>query len=427
MNPAVRNRRDINHPAKNHKASHKAVVLIVDGMGDLPVPELHGKTPLEAAFTPNLDRLASAGLYGQIDPIAPGVTPNTDSGTGMLMGMQPEHAERLRRGPVEAAGAGASLRLGDVAMRANFASVEEIDGLIQVTDRRAGRIEQDVPNLMEILAKIPSPPGIALQLRPTDQHRAVLVFSGAGLDAAITDTDPGDEVLPAPLLRSQALRPEAGPTAAMLNQYLDQVWETLQGHELNLQRIQQGKLPANALITRGAGATAEIGNLISQAGLSAAVVSGCNTVRGLGRIFGFNSIQDPRFTAKRDTDIDAKIRAAINALQGHDIVFVHLKAPDLCAHDQEPVAKLEVLQRFDTALAPLLEQSVVIACAADHSTDSNSGNHTADPVPALLYTPDRQLGMNGVKFGESSCRYGTMQRQSSSEFLQLVLQQMKTP
>lgn len=417
----------MNSVAGNPAPERQAVVLIVDGMGDLPVPELHGKTPLEAAFTPNLDRLASAGLYGQIDPIAPGIIPNTDSGTGMLMGMQPEHAERLRRGPVEAAGAGASLRVGDVAMRANFASVEELDGQIQVTDRRAGRIEQDVPGLMKILAKISPPPGIELQLRSTDQHRAVLVFSGAGLDAAITDTDPGDEVLPAPLLRSRALRPEAGQTAALLNQYLDQVRELLQEHDLNLQRIQQGKLPANALITRGAGAAADIGNLISQAGLAAALVSGCNTVRGLGRIFGFNSIQDPRFTAKRDTDIDAKIDTAINALRDHDMVFVHLKAPDLCAHDQEPLAKMEVLQRFDSALAPLLEQPVVIACAADHSTDSNSGNHTADPVPALLFTPGQQLAANGVKFGEAACRDGNMKRQNSSAFLQLVLQQMRTP
>lgn len=405
--------------------SHRAVVLIVDGMGDLPVPELHGKTPLEAAFTPNLDRLASAGLYGQIDPIAPGITPNTDSGTGMLMGMQPEHAGLLRRGPVEAAGAGARLRPGDVAMRANFASVHEHDGQILVRDRRAGRIEKDVPRLMEILAQIPPPPGIEVQLRPTDQHRAVLVFSGAGLDADITDTDPGDAAMPAPLLRSLALRPEALATAALLNQYLDQVRELLRTHELNHRRVQQGKQPANALITRGAGMTADIGNLIARSGLTAALVSGCNTVRGLGRMFGFDSIRDPRFTAKRNTDIDAKVEATIQALQDHDMVFMHLKAPDLCAHDQEPLAKMEVLQRFDAALTPLLEQPVIIACAADHSTDSNSGKHTSDPVPALLYSPHLQLAGNGVKFGESACRRGNIERQSSGDFLQLVLQQMR--
>jgi 2,3-bisphosphoglycerate-independent phosphoglycerate mutase len=405
--------------------ANKSIVMIVDGMGDLPVPGLHGKTPLEAAFTPNLDRLASGGLYGQIDPIAPGVTPNTDSGTGMLMGMRAEHADRLRRGPVEAAGAGCILRNGDVAMRANFASVRVDDGQLLVTDRRAGRIEHAVPELIEILSGVESPGDIQLQLRPTDQHRAVLVVSGEGLDANISDTDPGDEILPAPLLRSQALQPQAQLTANILNDFLESVHEVLAGHELNRRRILQGKLPANALITRGAGAAMAIDNLISGGDLSAAVVSGCNTVRGLGRLFGFDIINHAGFTAKNDTDMDAKIQSAISALDRHDIVFVHLKAPDLCAHDQDPLAKMDVLERFDASLSPLLEHDFVIACAADHSTDSNTGKHTADPVPSLIYRPGIDQPFAGIKFGESACRHGNMDRQSSSQFLERVLDAMR--
>jgi len=401
--------------------TRKAVVLIVDGLGDLPVPALQGKTPLEAAFTPNLDRLASAGLYGQVDPIAPGVIPHTDSGTGMLMGMQPEYACLLRRGPVEAAGAGWKLRKGDVAMRANFASVAEVDGKLQLTDRRAGRVEKDVPQLLEILAAIPQPDHAKFQLRATDQHRVLLVLSGKGLDADITDTDPGDETLPTPLLRSLAMRPEAQKTAEILNRYLETIHRVLQNHELNRRRIGQGKLPANALITRGAGVPMSVGNVITEAGLRATLIAGCNTARGLGSLFGFETIRDTRFTAKRNTDIEAKIASAIAALPDNDLVYVHLKAPDLCAHDQQPLAKMEVLQQFDAALAPLLEQDIVIACAADHSTDSNSGRHTADPVPALLYAPGRGSQDKDVKFGESACRNGNLPRQSSAEFLQDVL------
>ncbi len=399
--------------------------MIVDGMGDLPVPELHGNTPLEAAYTPHLNRLAAAGLYGQIDPIAPGVTPDTDTGTGMLMGMLPGHAGRLRRGPVEAAGAGCQLRNGDVAMRANFASVERADGQWWVTDRRAGRIERDVPELIAALSAIELPEGISIQLRATDKHRSVLVLSGAGLDAHISDTDPGDEKLPAPLLRSLAARPSAQFTADLLNHYLDAVNECLRQHPLNERRMAQGKPPANALITRGAGQAVAIDNVILDAGLSAAVVSGCNTVRGLGHMFGFEVIRDARFTAKRDTDIAAKIQTAIAALQRHELVFVHLKAPDLCAHDHDPLAKKAILERFDAALAPLLAQDVIIACAADHSTDSNSGKHTADPVPALLYVPGRSGHVDAITFGESACRTGNMPRQDSSSFLQQVLDTMR--
>jgi len=406
--------------------ARQAVVLIVDGMGDLPVPLLHGKTPLEAASTPNLDWLAGAGRYGQIDPIAPGVTPNTDSGTGMLMGMRPEHAAQLRRGPVEAAGAGCRLQHGDVAMRANFASVQQVNGQMLVTDRRAGRIDigHDVPQLIEILSEITVADDVTFQLRATDQHRAVLVMSGDDLGADISDTDPGDEIQPAPLLRSQARQAQSRRCADLLNQYLDVVQQILANHELNLGRQQQGKPLANALITRGAGAAVPIGNLIADAGIRAAVVSGCNTVRGLGKMFDFSIIRDARFTATRDTDIAAKIAAAITALQTHDLVFVHLKAPDLFAHDLQPLGKQEVLERFDAALAPLLHQGIVIACAADHSTDSNTGKHTADPVPALLYSPDFVSTSGNINFSETACRQGNMERQNSSAFLQRVLELM---
>jgi 2,3-bisphosphoglycerate-independent phosphoglycerate mutase len=142
-------------------------------------------------------------------------------------------------------------------------------------------------------------------------------------------------------------------------------------------------------------------------------------------MFGFDVIQDPAFTAKRETDIEGKILAAMDALQKHDMVFVHLKAPDLFAHDHEPFGKKDVLEQFDAALAPLMDQQIIIACAADHSTDSNSGKHTADPVPALLYTPGKDLPVNAIKFGESACRTGNMERQSSSAFLQRVLASMQ--
>jgi len=407
---------------------NRAVVLIVDGMGDLPVPQLAGQTPLEAAHTPHLDRLASAGRYGQIDPIAPGEIPNTDSGTGLLMGLAPGDVNRLRRGPVEAAGAGCTLQNGDVAMRANFATVEQRDGQWWVTDRRAGRIEQDVPELLAALSGIDTPDGVSIRLQATEQHRAVLVMSGPGLDGHITDTDPGDQVSPAQLLRSKSKSPgqaAAVYTAGLLNSYLDTVNQRLQQHPVNLQRLAQGRLPANALITRGAGQATDLGNVIHAAGLSAAVVSGCNTVRGLGSLFGYEVIRDRRFTATKDTDIAGKVEAAIAALRKHELVFVHFKAPDLFAHDRDPQGKKAILERFDAALAPLLQHQVIVACAADHSTDSNSGRHTADPVPALLFVPGSNGARAVVKFGETACRSGNLPRQSSSAFMRGLLDHIR--
>ena len=129
---------------------HKCALLIIDGLGDLPVPELDGKTPLEAAYTPVLDRLASGGLYGLVDPIIPGEIPNTHSGAGMLLGLLPEQAGRLKRGPVEASGAGRVLKAGEIAIRANFATLETRDEALWVTDRRAGRITAGTDELAAV-------------------------------------------------------------------------------------------------------------------------------------------------------------------------------------------------------------------------------------------------------------------------------------
>ncbi len=137
-------------------------------------------------------------------------------------------------------------------------------------------------------------------------------------------------------------------------------------------------------------------------------------------------ISDARFTATVNTDIEAKIQAALAALQNHDLAFLHVKAPDICAHDRQPVAKRDFLSRLDLAMAPMLQQGIMIALSADHTTDSNSGRHTSDPVPTLFFSPHTDSGTAGVKFGEAACRDGTMKRQTSAEFLQMVLSTMRS-
>ena len=130
----------------------KAVIVIPDGLGDLPVEGLGGLTPLEAARTPVMDSLAASGRFGLVDPIAPGVIPNTDSAVALLLGLPPGEVGRLKRGPVEAAGAGCALRKGDIAARANFATVEPRGDRLLVTDRRAGRITEGTADLAAALA-----------------------------------------------------------------------------------------------------------------------------------------------------------------------------------------------------------------------------------------------------------------------------------
>jgi len=412
--------------SKGHASAGKSVLLIIDGLGDLPVPELDGKTPLEAADTPVLDQLAGSGLYGLVDPIVPGEIPNTHSGTGMIMGLLPEQADRLKRGPVEAAGAGQTLAPGEVAVRANFATIEHREGEFLITDRRAGRITKGTHELADALTNVDLGDGIIGRFLPTDQHRGVIILSGPGLHDAISDTDPGDLNMPATLKICQPLEPEAELTAVKINRFIIEAHQLLSGHPINTARIRDGKLPANGLITRGAGSRFELGNTLIEKGLNVALVSGCNTVLGLGGIFGFNVIRDERFTASIDTDLDAKIAAVKKALDTNDLVYVHIKAPDICSHDRQPLAKRDFLQRIDRSLKPLLELGATIAVAADHTTDSNTGSHSADPVPALIYQPGANRQAEPVKFGETSCRGGNMGRQLSKEFLSQVVATMKS-
>lgn len=402
----------------------KCVLLIIDGLGDLPTPELDGKTPLEAAYTPLLDQLAGAGKYGLLDPLAPGEIPHTHSGTGMLMGLLPEQAERLSRGPVEAAGAGRVLAPGDIAIRTNFATIEDRHGKLLVTDRRAGRITAGTDELAASLTDVDLGDGIRASLLSTDQHRGVLVLSGPGLNAAISDTDPRESTMPTILEACRPLIPEAELTADKINRFINEAHRRLVDHPVNIARARDGKPRASGIITRGAGAQCSIDNALRDLGIKTAIVSGCNTVLGVGRIFGFKTITDPRFTATVETDLNAKILAVETALRDHDMVFIHVKAPDICSHDQQPLAKRDFLQRLDKTLKPLLGPGLIIAVAADHSTNSNTGFHTADPVPSLISQPDADQSAVPVNFGETACAQGNMERQLSHDFLLRVLRTM---
>jgi len=404
----------------------RALILIVDGLGDLPSPALDGLTPLEAACTPVLNRMAAAGCCGLVNPGADDEIPHTDSGVGLLFGLPAEQCVDLHRGPVEASGAGRPLRAGEIAVRANFATVEKRPGGLWVTDRRAGRITKRVDELAEVLDGLDLGDGIQAEFRPTDQHRGVLILTGPGLDAAVSDTDPGDIANPGLIRESRPLRPAAKRTAAKVNLFVRLAHQLLDGHPVNREREAAAEPPANGVITRGAGVWVQPPNRLVARGLRVAVVAGCNTVLGLARLFNFDTVHNPAFTAATDTDLDGKVAAALQALQNHDIVYVHVKAADLCAHDRDPLGKKAFLERLDRAVEPLASAGVIVALTADHTTDSNTGAHTADPVPSLLFDPSHPgpSGRGQVNFGEADCRAANAPHLRSFEFLDRILERI---
>lgn len=408
----------------------RGVLIILDGLGDRAIPALGGLTPLEAASTPNLDRLVARGQCGLVDPGIPDLPVSTHSGIGMLLGIDHDDIRCLARGPVEAAGIGLALRDGDVAMRCNFATLEQHDGGLRVLDRRAGRITAGTNELASVLHNVDLGEEVSASLYPATQHRAVLCLSGPGLSGAISDTDPGERArLPAPVLTSRPLRrgdDAALRTAEALNRFVAQAFERLESHPVNNARRDRNEATASGIISRQAGMARSIPSLLHGIGVRTALVAGECTLLGMARLLGHTVITDPRFSSLPDTDLGAKVDAARTALDSHDLVVLHIKGTDICAHDCDPQGKRRFLERIDQAIAPLLAEDLVIAVTGDHSTDSNTGVHISDPVPSLLFSGDDEVDSCEI-FGETPSTQGGLGQISGSAFLAHLLNAMGYP
>ncbi len=384
----------------------KGLYILFDGLGDRPQPQLDGRTPLAAAATPWLDGLANGGACLQLHPYIRGRSVSTHSGTALLFGVPPSEVQRLYRGPIEAAGIGLESQAGDVLLRCNFATLERAGEGLRVRDRRAGRIGEGTEALAALLQAVDVGPGIQATLRPATQHRAVLRLRGEGLSDAITRTDPGDGQTPTEVLFSQ---PEhhgdvaAMRTATAVNRFTELAFARLGDHALNQERLRQGLPPANGILTRGAGQTHALNSLLWAAQVPVAVVAAESTVIGLAKLLGFTPIVAPGATALANTDLGSKLRSAIAAFAQHDLVFLHIKATDILAHDHDPLGKQRFIERADAVLRQLSDYpGLHVAVASDHGTDSGSGCHIDDPVPALLGQVGRQIA-TGPGYTEPAC------------------------
>ena len=405
---------------------YKGILIILDGLGDRGIPAFGGLTPLEQANTPNLDRLAASGQSGLMDPMFPGLPLGTHTATGLLFGLPIRAAAKLARGPVEAAGIGIANDPEAIFLRANFATLEAINDHFKIIDRRSGRIDQGADILAAAMGEMDLGDGIMASLHPATQHRVVIKLSGADLSDAITNTDPGYHYMTTGLLPAQPKLPHdpaAQRTAAAINRMTRLVFETLSDHPLNQQRRQQGLPVANGVICRSPGRLPHLQTQIRRYGLKTAVVAGEKTVLGLAAMLGYTQITEPCFTSLSDTNLGAKVIHSKLALQDHDLVYLHIKGPDICSHDLNPTGKCELLERIDDAIAPLLDEDLVIGVSGDHSTDSNTGRHSGDPVPSLLFAPQGRSDRCQA-FSESEASQGGLGRINSLGFLTSMLDLM---
>ncbi len=399
----------------------KALVAIADGLGDRPVEELGGLTPLQKARTPNLDRVAREGGCGIMDLLAPGVPVGTDMGHLLLFGGN--GADYPGRGPVEARGINMDVADGDVLFRCNFATVDK-NGVVK--DRRAGRINGGTKDLAQALDGLGLGDGVRSRFAPATEHRGVLILRGPGLGGAVTDTDP--KVTGKPVLAAQATdgSPEAARTAEKLNLFLRKSAALLAEHPVNAQRAAQGELPANALLTRGAGRFRGMAQQPELLGFSGCCVAGEATVLGMARLLGYETVTDPAFSANPATDYARKAAAALEALSRHDLVFVHFKATDLAGHDNQPWEKVKAIEMFDAMVGLLLAQlppKTCLALASDHSTPCEVGEHSGEPVPVAILGPGIRRD-EVERFDEIACGRGCLSRIRGRDFIMGIFDYM---
>jgi 2,3-bisphosphoglycerate-independent phosphoglycerate mutase len=383
----------------------KILLIVCDGLGDRPCREFGGRTPLEAAETPNLDRMAAEGVTGLMDTISVGVRPGSDTSHLSLFGYKPRKYY-TGRGPFEAAGVGMELREGDVAFRANFGTVDEN---LVVKDRRAGRIP-DVSELCEAVDGMEID-GVRFLIKAGTGYRAGLVMRGGGLSHMVSDCDSheaGAKVLEVKPLDDSL---EAKKTAEALNKYLIKTHELLKKHPVNKKRLEDGELPANYILERGPGMLGKVPSMRERYGLKAACVAGAGLYKGVARVVGMELMNVKGATGKKDTDLRAKISKAVELLNSdYDYVFVHIKATDVYGHDGDAEGKKNFIEKIDDALAPVLDlRDSVVVVTADHTTPCSVKNHSGDPVPLLIWGPD--VRTDDVKeYGERACGKGILHR-----------------
>ena len=386
-------------------------MVICDGMADRPVPELGDRTPLEAARKPNMDELARRGICGLMDTIAPGLPPGSDAAHLALLGYDPFEVY-TGRGPFEAAGAGIALEAGDIALRANYATV---DRRLIVKDRRAGRI-QKTEELDKAIQRIRLADAQFL-FKSTVAHRAALVLRGKGLSPEVADNDPHEVGVKIPRVR--ALDKKAGKTAKVLNDFLRKAHRVLNAHPLNKRRVREGLLPANYLLLRGAGVVPRLDSLQTRLGLRGACVAATALVKGVCKLAGMEVIDVPGSTTGVDTDLDAEAEAVIQALGKHEFVLYSIKGFDEVSHDGNFRTKVEFIERADATLRKLIDKADYFMLTIDHTTPVSVREHTGDPVPITIAGPG--VRADGVEtYDERACARGGLGHIRGRELLPIL-------
>jgi len=379
----------------------RMIYVLLDGVGDLPHPDLDGKTPLEAANTPTLDKIASKGVIGEVISVGKGIAPESDIAVFNMLGYKFNHAEYAGRGVIEAIGIGIDFKDGDLALRGNYSTLNEEEVII---DRRAGRdIEKDDAEgiAREIEEKIKlSNPDTSVVVSPTIGHRVTVRIrtNSQRLSSKITNTDPaysniggmGVAKAVGDFLKIEKCLPledteDSKFTASIVNEFSEQAIKIMKESKINKKRQEQNKKQLSCILLRDAGNKyPDVIPINEKYGMNFSCIVDMPVELGISEVLKMKA-----FEAGGLTDYEEKARVAAKAMETQNSIYVHLKGPDEFGHDGDAIGKMknieEIDQRFFKTLVENIDSSkVAIIISADHSTPCINKGHSDDPVPVLV-------------------------------------------
>jgi 2,3-bisphosphoglycerate-independent phosphoglycerate mutase len=377
------------------------IYVLLDGVGDLPHPDLDGKTPLEAANTPTLDKIASNGVIGEVISVGKGIAPESDIAVFNMLGYKFNHAEYAGRGVIEAIGIGIDFKDGDLALRGNFSTLNEEDVII---DRRAGRqIEKEDADgiAREIETKIKfSNPNTSVVVSPTIGHRVTIRIrtDSQKLSSKITNTDPaysniggmGVAKAVGDFLKIEKCLPvedtnDSKFTANLVNEFSEQSIKIMKESVINKKRKEQNKKQLSCILLRDAGNKyPDVPPINEKHAMQFSCIVDMPVELGIAEVLKMKT-----FEAGGLTDYEEKARVAAKAMETQNSIYVHLKGPDEFGHDGDAIGKMknieEIDQRFFKTLIENIDSSkVAIVISADHSTPCINKGHSDDPVPVVV-------------------------------------------
>lgn len=397
------------------------IYVLLDGVGDLPHPNLSGKTPLEAATTENIDTLARNGVMGQVISVGKGIAPESDIAVFNMLGYKFQHSDYAGRGVIEAIGVGIDFRDGDLALRGNFATLDHEGKII---DRRAGRkIErEDAEKISNEIEKkiIFSNPNTSVVVAPTIGHRIIVrLRNSKPLSSEITNTDPayarvdgmGIAKAVTDFMKIEKCIPleqtkNATDTANLVNEFTEQSLEIMKKSDVNKQRSEKNKKLLNSILLRDAGNkypnVKPINDLHS---MNFSCIVDMPVEVGISNILKMKA-----FNAGGLTDYEKKASIAAQAMDTENAIYVHLKGPDEFGHDGDAIGKMKNIEEIDkrffgTLLDHIDVSKIAVMISADHSTPCIYKGHSDDPVP-LLISGDMISNDNTQRFTEVESKKG---------------------